>query len=230
MFLVSVSYQHQRQHQQDPHCKQEQHHCTHTPTPKKKRKRKRKERSEREKRRREENERRTERRKRKRKRKEKVEREKQITVTAGPFWWIISNYNRRASAGESCISLQSDPLQELERLLFVARMVLFTYLCECSVKTELNYRSNCAKNSLNRFQIGTMVYQRFSMAFDFESTSGQWTLEHGKLDVRFLRMPTSSFPAYCPNSPCGPSSLIQYHFFSEPSPLNDHCLVPNLLA
>ena len=33
--------------------------------------------------------------------KEKEEREKQITVTAGPFWGIISNYSyRRASAGE----------------------------------------------------------------------------------------------------------------------------------
>ena len=32
---------------------------------------------------------------------EKEEREKQITVTAGPFWGIISNYSyRRASAGE----------------------------------------------------------------------------------------------------------------------------------
>ena len=33
------------------------------------------------------------------KEKEKEEREKQITVTAGPFWGIISNYSyRRASA------------------------------------------------------------------------------------------------------------------------------------
>ena len=48
------------------------------------------------------------------KQKEKEEREKQITVTAGPFRRIISNDSyRRASAGEF-ITLQSDPLQELE--------------------------------------------------------------------------------------------------------------------
>ena len=42
-------------------------------------------------------------------------------------------------------------------------------------KTELIYRSNCAKNSLNRLHIGTIVYRQFSMAFAFEPTSGQWT-------------------------------------------------------
>ena len=32
------------------------------------------------------------------------------------------------------------------------------------------------------------------------------------------------------HSPCGLSSLIEYHFFSEPGPINDHSPVPNLLA
>ena len=31
-------------------------------------------------------------------------------------------------------------------------------------------------------------------------------------------------------SPCGLSSLIDYHFFSDPSPRNDHCPAPNLFA
>ena len=32
------------------------------------------------------------------------------------------------------------------------------------------------------------------------------------------------------HTPCGLSSLIQYHFFSESGPRNDHCHVPNLFA
>ena len=36
------------------------------------------------------------------------------------------------------------------------------------------YRSNCAKNSFKRFQIGCIVYRQFSMSLAFESTSGQW--------------------------------------------------------
>ena len=32
------------------------------------------------------------------------------------------------------------------------------------------------------------------------------------------------------NSPCGRSSLIEYHFFSEPGPRNDQCPIPNLFA
>ena len=30
--------------------------------------------------------------------------------------------------------------------------------------------------------------------------------------------------------PCGLSSLIEYHFFSDPGPRNDHCPAPNLFA
>ena len=32
------------------------------------------------------------------------------------------------------------------------------------------------------------------------------------------------------HSTCGLSALIEYHFFSEPRPRNDHCPVPNLFA
>ena len=32
------------------------------------------------------------------------------------------------------------------------------------------------------------------------------------------------------HTPCGQSSLIQYYFFSELGPVNDHCPFPNLLA
>ena len=58
--------------------------------------------------------------------------------------------------------------------------IFFTHFCDCSVKTALIYRSNCAKNSCNRVLVGT--------------------------------------------------SLIEYHFFSEPRPRNDHCPAGNLFA
>ena len=53
--------------------------------------------------------------------------------------------------------------------------VFFTHFCDSSVKTELIYINNCAKNRNNRISMGTEVYRQFSMAFAFEPTSGQWT-------------------------------------------------------
>ena len=38
------------------------------------------------------------------------------------------------------------------------------------------------------------------------------------------------FSAILSHSPCGLSSLIEYHFFSDPGPRNDHCSAPNLFA
>ena len=46
---------------------------------------------------------------------------------------------------------------------------------ECSVETELICRNNCAKNSLNRCLVGTIVNRQFSMSFASELTSGQWS-------------------------------------------------------
>ena len=54
-------------------------------------------------------------------------------------------------------------------------LIFFTYLCDCSVKTELIYRSYCAKNSFNPRRVGLIVDRQFSTAFAFEPTSGQWT-------------------------------------------------------
>ena len=71
--------------------------------------------------------------------------------------------------------------------------ILHISLCDCSVKTELVCRDNYAKNSLNRFQIGCIVYRQFSMSFAFELTSGQWCRSTEKLDIRFQRIPIASF-------------------------------------
>ena len=100
----------------------------------------------------------------------------------------------------------------------VIGFIFFTHFCDCPVKTELIYRSNCAKNSCNRFQVGTIVDRQFSTAFAFELTSGQWTRGSERLGVRFLRMSIIIFSAILSHSPCGLSSLIEYHFFSEPGP------------
>ena len=78
----------------------------------------------------------------------------------------------------------------------VKGFILFTYLCDCSVKTELVCRHTYAKNSLNRFHIGC---------------AENWTSTFSK----FLSAILSQIP-------CGLSSLIKYH--SEPGPINDHFL------
>ena len=57
----------------------------------------------------------------------------------------------------------------------MARVTFFTHFCHCSVKTELIYRNNCAKNSFNRSRIGAFVYRQFSTTFALEHSSGQWT-------------------------------------------------------
>ena len=80
----------------------------------------------------------------------------------------------------------------------VIGFIFFTHFCHCSVETELIYRSNCAKNSCNRFQVGTILDRQFSTTFAFELTSGQWTRGSKKLGVRFLRVLSSSFRPFCP--------------------------------
>ena len=56
---------------------------------------------------------------------EKGEREKQITVTAGPFWRIISNYSyRRASAGELILHyITVGPFPGIRNVILFAAMV-----------------------------------------------------------------------------------------------------------
>ena len=111
----------------------------------------------------------------------------------------------------------------------VKGFILFAYLCDCSVKTELIGKSNYAKNSLNRLLVGCIVYRQFSMSFAFELTSGHWarSAENWTSALsEFQEHPS----AILSHTPCVLSSLIQYHFFSEPGPINDHCLFPNLFG
>ena len=109
------------------------------------------------------------------------------------------------------------------------RFILFTYLRDCSLKTELICRSNYAKNSFNRFQIGCIVYRQFPCPLLLSRP-----LDNG-LVARKIGCPLSAnsnniLSAILSQIPCGLSSQIQCHFFSEPGPINDHCPFPNLFA
>ena len=77
----------------------------------------------------------------------------------------------------------------------VKRSIFFTHFCDCTVKTEMIYRSTCAKNSFNRRRVGTIVYRQFSTTFADLWTMDSWL---GKLGVRFLRVSPSSSQRFCP--------------------------------
>ena len=92
-------------------------------------------------------------------------------------------------------------------------------------KTEWICRNNYAKNSLNRFQIGCIVYRQFTTSF--ASTSG---LVARKIGQSLSANSPNIFSARLSHTPCGLSSFKECHFFSEPGPINDHCPYPNLFA
>ena len=61
-----------------------------------------------------------------------------------------------------------------------------------------------------------------------------WRLENGVV-ARKIGHPLSAnsnniLSAILSQIPCGLSSFIEYLFFSEPGPMNDHCPLPNFLA
>ena len=62
-----------------------------------------------------------------------------------------------------------------------------------------------------------------------EPTSGQWACSTENWMSAFCEFQHHLFRHFVPFS-CGLSSLIEYHFFSEPGPINDHCPAPNLFA
>ena len=87
--------------------------------------------------------------------------------------------------------------------------ICFTHFCDCSVKTELIYRSNCATNSLNRL----IVDRQFSTASALELTSGErtrgsedwvsvfWESQHHLLPL-FLWTKTEKWPLSCSKPSC----------------------------
>ena len=73
------------------------------------------------------------------------------------------------------------------------------------------------------------MYRQFAMPFAFELTPGQWSRCTENRTSAFCEFQQHLFRHFVPFS-CGLSSLIEYHFFSEPGPRNDHCPAPNLFA
>ena len=71
--------------------------------------------------------------------------------------------------------------------------------------------------------------EQFSISFAFEFTSGQGVVAR-KIGHPLSAKSSNIFSAILSQIPCGLSSFKEYHFFSEPGPMNDHCLVPNFLA
>ena len=104
----------------------------------------------------------------------------------------------------------------------VARVTFFTHFCDCSVKTELIYRNNCAKNSFNRSWVGATVYSQF-----FPPLLLSTPLDNGLVDRKTGCVLSANVNITCSailsHFPCGLSSLIEHHFFSDPGPRNDHC-------
>ena len=81
------------------------------------------------------------------------------------------------------------------------------------------------RKRLNRFQIGCMVYRQFSMSFAFKSTCGQWcrcTENWRKTGHPLSTNSNNILSSILSQISCGLSSLIEYHFFSEPGSMNDH--------
>ena len=68
------------------------------------------------------------------------------------------------------------------------------------------------------------------MSFGFDSTSGQWARSAEDWTSALSEFQQHPFCNFLSLTPCGLSSLIQYHFFPEPGPMNDHCPFPNLFA
>ena len=98
----------------------------------------------------------------------------------------------------------------------------FTQSCHCSVDTELIDRKDNAKNCVNCKIICGGVCRQFSTSFALELTPGQWSrCTEGRMSA-FCEFQQHFFR-------CGLFSA-EYHFFSEPGPINDHCPTPNLLA
>ena len=93
------------------------------------------------------------------------------------FWYAGSSLSKGTSV---LIALSTS--EELDCPIITGRPVLSWrdsysshFSATGSVKTELVCRNNCAKNSLNRFLVGCIVYRQFAMSFAFELTSGQWS-------------------------------------------------------
>ena len=110
---------------------------------------------------------------------------------------------------------------------YLAGFTLLTQIWDCSVDTELINRNNRAKKVTFVSPSAQKCVDNFSTSFAFKRSSGQWTRGTGRnWGVRFLRIWSSSIQRLCPIL----LVVVEYDFFSDPGPRNDHYPGWNLLA
>ena len=99
-----------------------------------------------------------------------------VHLRISPF--LCRNFSRKCR----CCHQQSCWLEQWVGLLCrnkshrscLASFVFITQIWDCSEKTELINRHNCAKNSFNRSLVSAKVYWLFSTSCAFERSSWQW--------------------------------------------------------
>ena len=106
--------------------------------------------------------------------------------------------------------LDCSPTAGLHRSIMIG-FIFFTHVCDCSVKTELIYRSNVRKTVSIVPSSAQKCIDNFPPPLLLS-----WPLDNG-LVARKTGCPFSAsviiiFSAILPHSPCGLSSLIEYHF------------------
>ena len=67
------------------------------------------------------------------------------------------------------------------------------------------------------------------MSFVLENTPGQWS-RFTEIGCPLSANSNSISSAILSQAPCGLFSSPEYHFFSEPGPINDQCPIPNFFA
>ena len=111
----------------------------------------------------------------------------------------------------------------------MAGVTFFTHFYDCSVKTELSYRNNCAKTVSIVSESAQYCIDNFSPPLLLSTP-----VDNGLVDRKTGCVLSANVNIICyailSHSPSGLSSLIEYHFFSDPGPRNDRCPFPNLFA
>ena len=105
----------------------------------------------------------------------------------------------------------------------------FTYNCHCSVDTELIDRKDNAKNCINCVFICSEVYRQLSTRPFLLKIPLDNGVVARKVGCPLSASSNSISSAILSQAPCGLFSA-EYHFFSEPGPINDHCQIPNFFA
>ena len=103
--------------------------------------------------------------------------------------------------------------------------IFFTHVLTCSVKTELIRRNNYANK---QFQLLPEWQQSESTVFHVLCFCNGVVAR--KIEHPLSANSNNIFSAILSQIPCGLSSLMEYHFFSEPGPINDYCPIPNFFA